>query len=166
MANAKATAASAPTPITPSLPSNMQEIGVEVEGWWNPRDPKDNKGQIDVLQGKLLGLEKMQADGRWFFQVRLSEPAICQIGSGDDAKIEELPAGSTIGVGVSYRLRPLADYVMHQGDVYVAYLGKSKNKNSARTTKRYKIGVEGKKEQFVRGSEITLFDEDDQDGGF
>lgn len=139
----------------PALPQGFDELAPDVDGWWAPEEPKGGDYSKSVVAGQILGLMKMQVDDeRWFYAVKLTQPALAQIGAGSEATLEMLREGQIIAVGEKHRLQGLREYVENKGMIHVTYLGKEKRPHG-RTLAKFKVGVRGKKAPFVPPTDLV-----------
>lgn len=125
-------------------PEGFAELSYQIDGWCKME--KDL-----VVYGKVVGHMSMkdnQTGGTRkaaLVKVRQETKAIS---AEDKETVITLNKGDILAVGISYALRPILDYVEHQGDVWFRVLGKKKL-DGGKTTWKVDLRAKGKKAPLV-----------------
>lgn len=120
---AAASNASAPSESTKTGPSfkNGKKLGTpDIQGWWIAKPGAE-------VEGKAIGrLQIMGEDDKPRDIVIVQTTRKCICSSAGDKKEVEMPEGSIVGVGISFKNTELLNYVAKQGLVYCRAIEKKK----------------------------------------
>lgn len=128
-------------------PEGFKEAGQpDIDGWWKPEEGL-------VFQGQIITSFTIEdgASERDVVCVRLSRPTKAMVGRGENAQSVKLDKGMVLGVGVSYKLQPMLEYVEHQGFVWC----KAEKKvpiDKGRTMQNYDLRIKGQRSTPVKAS--------------
>lgn len=128
-------------------PEGFKEAGQpDIDGWW-----KAEEGL--VFQGQIITSFTIEdgASERDVVCVRLSRATKAMAGRGDNAKAVKLDKGMVLGVGVSYKLQPMLEYVEHQGFVWCK-AEKKVSIDKGRSMQNYDLRIKGQRSTPVKAS--------------
>lgn len=96
--------------------------------------------QGNICNGKILGRHAMQQTPvRYYYQIELLRPCKVRVGRGEDAEIEEAPAGEVVNLNETYQIGVLKEIEIPEilagaeYNVWVEFKNKIKVAGGART---------------------------------
>jgi len=96
--------------------------------------------QGNICNGKILGRHAMQQTPvRYYYQIELLKPCKVRVGRGEDAEIEEVPAGEVVNLNETYQIAVLKEIEIPEilagaeYNVWAEFKNKIKVANGTRT---------------------------------